>query len=183
MISGCDVSGKIQFTDPPCDCMAKATIAFDATIYGDCCECSGCEPSPCECSGFVELEDYTALARSTGRKWINGSDVKEIVVSGTPPAPGQSAYLSNVAGSQGFDYFGVIKADFWLVDKNGLDFALPIPHHDSTSASGTQTAGTWTIHKEDLAGNTFKVSASSDAMDFSTNDKYVIWGVVEFISI
>ena len=80
MISGCDVSGKIQFTDPPCDCMAKATIAFDATLYGDCCECE------CECPSGMTLNGLSGAVNLTspdGSVTINenGQDI-ELQVSG-----------------------------------------------------------------------------------------------------
>lgn len=106
MISGCMVSGKMEFIDPPCDCMAKATIGFEALVYGDCCECSGCEPA-CECPSGTTVNGVSGAVNLTspdGSVTIdeNGQDI-ELVVSGLQPLVPNYSTTPRYTGRKWFD--------------------------------------------------------------------------------
>jgi len=134
-------------------------------------------------SGLEPLvPDYSTTGRLTGRKWIDGRDVWEVVVSGIPPAPGQGLAF-NPDGAYGIQ---IIKSDFWLTNPANLSLSIPIPY---LAASGMEqgwpaTNGQWTIRSFMVPGAAILVEASADADDFSDpNDNYMIHGIVEFLRI
>lgn len=135
----------------------------------------------CECSGFQLLPYYSTEIRDTGRRWIDGQDIIELVVSGIPPAPGQTVLLRIP-----FNNCALIKSQFHIGsfgDAGYFNFSMPIPHHGSGLAN-SMANGTWTIYFDNPLGNEgFYITASSEAFDFASDPGYLVYGVVELINI
>tara|TARA_R110000824_G_scaffold345818_2_gene532534 strand:- start:32 stop:520 length:489 start_codon:yes stop_codon:yes gene_type:complete len=159
------LSGTVVLTSPD-DSVTIETNGQDIELV-----VSGLEPL---------VPDYSTTGRLTGRKWIDGRDVWEVVVSGIPPAPGQGLGF-NPIGAYGIQ---IIKSDFWLTKPYSI--SMPIPY---LAASGMQQGfgtpkGQWTVWSFMVPGAAILVEASADADDFSDpNDNYMIHGIVEFLRI
>ena len=137
-------------------------------------------------SGFEPLvPDYSTVWRSTGRKWVTGQPVYEVVVSGLPPEPGQTVEII-IPTFLNHPYINIIRSNFVINSPDSPGFTLPIP----TAGSGVSDGGwgTWTVvmHED---GSSIKavaaITASSDAPLFNngTSDPLVVFGILEFVNI
>jgi hypothetical protein len=123
------------------------------------------------------LFDYNTSFQETQRLWINGQQVREAVVSGFPPAPGQNTTLVTP-----FAYLQVISANFWLTNGESEGFSMPLPHSwpSGLTAPTSEMTGTWSVIYVGPVG--FQVYASPDAYDFSGDSNYVIHGIIRFVN-
>jgi hypothetical protein len=130
-------------------------------------------------SGIIQVPlsmvDYSTVWQNTGRSWIDGRQVKEVVVSGFAPAPGQGITIG-----MPYAYMQIVDAKFWITDGESMGFAMPIPHSwpSGLSAPTSQITGTWSLIY--VGGIGLLVYASPNTYDHSSN---IIHGVVRFVNI
>ena len=211
-MNNCIVSGTMEFTGG-CDVIDKCKTAFVMSVLDtDCCsgcEPAVCECSPTTVNGLsgvvaitspndtveintngqnIEIQvsgtpDYSTAVRYTGRKWITGQPIQEVVISGLAPAPGQTLQMI-IPTAVGHQYINIIRSDFVIFGPDHYDYTLPIP----TAGSGVQHGGqgTWTVViYDDTVNQVADITASSDAIDLNNGVTlpYVVFGILEFINI
>ena len=126
-------------------------------------------------SGILSTPDYKTEPFSIGRIWLDNDEVREVVVSGFAPAPGQEVWLGGMFPSP---YLQVVEGNFWITDGGSQTFSMPIPQY---IPSGEDFAGIWTVRYDSNVAS-FRVKASVDAYDFSQLN-YIVHGVVRFVNV
>lgn len=136
-------------------------------------------------SGFEPLvPDYSMTSRLTGRKWIDGQEVFEVVISGLAPSPGQSTTLHFLPPLGGGGLVNIIKSHLMIFSPNHFDISLPIPCHGGSGVPHAAGRGTWTVVAYDVCcGTAVEITASADAFDFNGPGitEYGVHGIIEFV--